>query len=117
MGTNTTRSDKSSRSKLCYITIGATASFDALVEAALSSSFLYALESAQYTHLLIQHGGKGWSDNFDYQVSDLKQKHGVKLDISGYDFKAEGTLHDMRAAKGHWGGEEGVVISHAGSSP
>ena len=99
--------------KLCFVTIGATANFNGLVEACLALDFLEALQQTGYTHLLIQYG-KGYKEKFIMRRNELDQNHLITLKISGYDFKTPGTLYDMRAAKGHWGGLEGAVISHAG---
>ena len=99
--------------KLCFVTIGATANFDALVEACLALDFLRALQNARYTHLLVQYG-KEFKDKFTARRIEIDQNHSLKVDISGYDFKSFGTLSDMRTAKGHYGGVEGAVISHAG---
>ncbi|KAK4945515.1 N-acetylglucosaminyldiphosphodolichol N-acetylglucosaminyltransferase catalytic subunit alg13, partial [Elasticomyces elasticus] len=45
--------------KLCFVTIGATAAFDLLITSVLSRDFLAALQSHQYTDVLIQYGIDG----------------------------------------------------------
>lgn len=103
------------KKKLCFVTIGATASFDALIAAALSPLFLEALKAAQYTDLLLQHGleGRKVLNAFQAATSSSNEKiHG--LEIRGFDFNKSGLGAEMRAAKGLDGGLEGVVISHAG---
>ncbi len=102
--------------KLCFVTIGATAAFDSLIKAALSPPFLGALQAFGYSDLLLQHGEEGRAILKDFAAADStdsKAKYG--LTISGFDFNKRGLEQEMRAAKGHHGGAEGVVISHAGS--
>ena len=99
--------------KLCFVTIGATANFDSLVDACLTLDFLQALQNARYTHLLVQYG-KEYREKFIARKAEIWRSCGSMIDISGYDFKSSGILSDMRAAKGHYGGVEGAVISHAG---
>lgn len=101
--------------KLCFVTIGATASFDALIQAVLSQPFLEALQRAGYTHLLLQHGVEGERivKDFKNQLSlGTSQDHGIR--IRGFAFNKKGLGEEMRAAKGEKDGAEGVVISHAG---
>ena len=109
----TERKEAKKHQKLCFVTIGATASFDALIEACLAPGFLQALHYVGYTHLLIQYG-KEYGEKFINVKKAVEQNYDTGINISGYDFKTSGTLYDMRAAKGHWGGTEGSVISHAG---
>lgn len=99
--------------KICFVTIGATAAFDALIRAALSPLFLEALHSHSYTDLRLQYGKDGATI-----LDDFKARNGVThgLNISGFAFNKQGLGVEMRAAKGGPNGEEGVVISHAGKS-
>jgi beta-1,4-N-acetylglucosaminyltransferase len=103
------------------VTIGATASFDKLLIAVLDRPFIHALQDAKYTELVIQYGkegGKAIYDRFAASERDrVKQKNG--LEITGFDFNANGLAHEMRKAKGEpaSGGKEGLVISHAGQTP
>lgn len=101
--------------KLCFVTIGATASFDALVQEVLTDRFLEALRDASYSDLLLQHGMEGGKILEDFRrksTSESRQLH--DLNISGFDFNKAGLGQEMRAAKGGNGTTEGVVISHAG---
>ncbi|MCJ1483816.1 N-acetylglucosaminyldiphosphodolichol N-acetylglucosaminyltransferase catalytic subunit alg13 [Schaereria dolodes] len=111
------RDDHQKQEKLCFVTIGATASFDSLIKAALSQSFLEALEVANYTDLLLQHGREGQKILNDFytqaQISDVEKITGVT--VNGFDFEKEGLSQVMRKAKGERDAAEGVVISHAGS--
>ena len=110
------RDDHQKQEKLCFVTIGATASFDSLIKAALSQSFLEALEVANYTDLLLQHGREGQKILNDFytqaQISDVEKITGVT--VNGFDFEKEGLSQVMRKAKGERDAAEGVVISHAG---
>lgn len=108
--------EKSPR-KVCFVTIGATASFNALLEAVLTQTFLEALNTLGYTDLLLQYGLEG--------SSVLRKRFGPKgptsavngkVNISGFDFNKQGLGQEMRAAKGENGDLQGVVISHAGRS-
>lgn len=108
-------------SKVCFVTIGATASFDKLLKAVLERSFLQALQDAKYTNLVVQYGKEGGKAIYDQFMST--DTDGVKKDIgvevTGFDFNANGLGEEMRNAKGdrRAGGEEGLVISHAGRTP
>ncbi|KAK5112719.1 hypothetical protein LTR62_003817 [Meristemomyces frigidus] len=97
-------------SKTCFVTIGATASFAALVKAVLSTPFLAALKQQGYEELLVQYGEEGKA-LYDSAVSTA-QGSGVK--ISGFGIDKAGLGRYMRQARGK-DGKEGVVISHAGS--
>ena len=102
--------------KLCFVTIGATASFDALIAAALSQEFLGTLREAGYTDLLLQHGDEGRKRFEDFIVQhrrDSPERQG--LNLNGFDFNRKGLGREMRSAKGENGAVEGVVISHAGA--
>lgn len=101
--------------KLCFVTIGATASFDPLLSACLEPRFLSALTAAGYTDLLIQYGNEGRSIFECFKASQHAQdeKH-RRLNIDGFGFNNKGLGQEMRAAKGAEGGVEGAVISHAG---
>ena len=120
------------RRKLCFVTVGATAPFDTLVQAVQAPRFISALEANGFTNLLIQHGHKG-------QVVPTKEVGGVR--ISSFDFRQDNIQREVTAAKGdiskakaasrgsasklegldfgsNWQDatwEEGVVISHAGT--
>ena len=104
--------------RLCFITIGATAKFDSLIAAALSLSFLQALENSGYTDLVLQHGNEGGRIYNDFITANPVGNGGrCGLEISGFDFKAQGLGKEMRAAKGGNGWAEGLIISHAGLLP
>lgn len=104
--------------KVCFVTIGATASFDSLLKAVLATPFLEALRDAKYTDLIIQHGkdkGKAIYDEFmSTQSASIKQSLG--LETTGFDFKTNGLDQEMQRVKGdpQSGDEEGLVVSHAG---
>ncbi|KAI4122006.1 MAG: hypothetical protein LQ347_006665 [Umbilicaria vellea] len=102
--------------KLCFVTIGATASFDALIQEVLSDRFLEALRDASYSDLLLQHGMEGGKILEDFRKkSTSKSRQLYDLNIRGFDFNKAGLGQEMRAAKGGNDTTEGVVISHAGS--
>ena len=101
--------------RVCFVTIGATASFNALLEAVLTQTFLQALQTLGYTDLLVQHGLEGGSIFREFLNGDRDATlPNGRLNISGFDFNKQGLGQEMRAAKGENGDLEGVVISHAG---
>lgn len=103
-------------SKTCFVTIGATASFDRLIRAALSVDFAQALESHGYTDLLVQYGKDG-DGLFDVCLRDVQSAGTSTLNITGFDLDMDGLGQYMKQAKGQGikGANEGVVISHAGN--
>lgn len=102
--------------KVCFVTVGATASFDSLIQATLDPRFLEVLKAHDYTELRLQHGKDGQRVLEKIRESNDTMNEGVQdLSISGFDFNKQGLGSDMRAAKGDGNAVEGVVISHAGS--
>jgi beta-1,4-N-acetylglucosaminyltransferase len=102
--------------KLCFVTIGATASFDSLIAASLSQDFLRTLRDAGYTDLLLQHGNEGQKIFEGFVIKhrlDSPERQG--LNINGFCFNKRGLGWEMKEAKGGDGAHEGVVISHAGT--
>ncbi|RAL08111.1 N-acetylglucosaminyldiphosphodolichol N-acetylglucosaminyltransferase catalytic subunit ALG13 [Aspergillus homomorphus CBS 101889] len=104
--------------KLCFVTVGATASFNLLIQSILEQSFLRELRAHGYTHLLIQYGqdGKPLFDEFLRQYPPGSEGHHGLL-IDGFDFNPDGLSYEMRLAKA-WSSEGrvgGLIISHAGS--
>ncbi|KAL4778935.1 hypothetical protein BJX76DRAFT_342158 [Aspergillus varians] len=104
--------------KLCFVTVGATASFHLLLESILDPIFLEALNQHAYTDLLIQYGkdGQPLFDEFvaKYPEGDIN-RHGIV--VQGFDFKQTGLDSEMRLAKSEpsENRSSGLVISHAGS--
>ncbi|KAL8915586.1 MAG: hypothetical protein Q9171_000151 [Xanthocarpia ochracea] len=102
--------------RVCFVTIGATAAFDQLLEAVLTSEFLQTLQASGYTKLVLQYGENGHSllETFKANVvSGHADNHGI--DISGFDFNKSGLGQEMSSVKAAKDRTEGVVISHAGS--
>ncbi|RMX85561.1 hypothetical protein D0867_15864 [Hortaea werneckii] len=109
----------SSSPKTCFVTIGATASFAALIRSALSSDTLSALSRQGYTDLVVQYGQDG-KELFDAAMQQVKTAASSShVNITGFDLDKAGLGKYMRQAKGGGsrgaGGQEGVVVSHAGS--
>lgn len=118
-GVKISDTEKDKNSKICFVTVGATASFDGLLKTVLEGPFLEALHDANYSGLTIQYGqgeGKRLFDGFvSAKGNEVKQRLGIEL--SGFDFNTEGLGQDMQRAKGGEtgsGAAEGLVISHAG---
>ena len=103
--------------KVCFVTVGATASFDSLIKATLSPPFLEALKIHKYTDLLLQLGKDGQNVLNEFMSSRSNVSEGVQdVNISGFDFNKQGLGSEMRSVKGEDSGVEGVVISHAGTN-
>lgn len=104
--------------KVCFVTVGATASFDSLIKATLNPTFLEALKTYHYTELRLQHGKDG-QKILEYFMEGYNTSSEGEQDllVSGFDFNRQGLGSEMRAAKGEDSGVEGVVISHAGTTP
>lgn len=96
--------------KVCFVTIGATAAFDALIKAVLDERFQQALEGHGYTELRLQYGKTGASMLQAYYNRNLDCENFTerRVLVKGFSFKEDGLQKDMVAAR------EGVVISHAG---
>lgn len=120
-------SNDRSACKLCFVTVGATANFDALIRASASPVFLQALAKHGYTDLLLQYGKDGdklleqliprdLAGQADGSDDVFRVANGIR--IAGFDFKSEGLGAEMLAARGSSLGfqREGVVISHAGNN-
>ena len=101
--------------KLCFVTIGATASFNNLITAILGRPVLKALQEAGYTDLRLQLGREGRAifDDFIVNNPDGSEER-CWLNITGFEYNRKGLGQEMRGATAYNGGMEGVVISHAG---
>ncbi|KAK2753068.1 N-acetylglucosaminyldiphosphodolichol N-acetylglucosaminyltransferase catalytic subunit alg13 [Onygenales sp. PD_40] len=104
--------------KLCFVTVGATASFNALVREVLGDPFLEALRLNGYTDLLIQYGQLGEAVFQEFKRDNettVKEKYGLNID--GFDFNLAGLKNEILATKANpdTNQEEGLVVSHAGS--
>jgi hypothetical protein len=102
--------------KVCFVTVGATASFEELVRAALDPAFVTALEKNGYSHLMIQYGkNAAIFQNFLKQYPPGRRPW-QRIDVNGFSFHEHGlggefALAQADISKGRSGG---VVISHAG---
>lgn len=113
---NLNPSAKALPKKVCFVTIGATASFAALICGVLSSTFFAALQAHDYTDLLVQYG----ADGQQLYTSAVKQVQDTGLyaaiTVTGFPVDQAGLGPHMVLAKtGGQNGIEGVVISHAGT--
>lgn len=108
--------DRSPR-KVCFVTIGATAPFDALLTSVLDQPFLETLSQNKYTTLLIQYGKEGRTVFDDFVTkfpTGMPERYG--LDIQGFDFKKDGLLPEMRSTQSNdrLNTVGGMILSHAG---
>ncbi|EEH07336.1 UDP-N-acetylglucosamine transferase subunit alg13 [Histoplasma capsulatum G186AR] len=104
--------------KLCFVTVGATAPFNALVLEVLGEPFLEALKANNYTDLRIQYGQMGQALFQEFKQKNepmVKEKYG--LNVTGFDFNLAGLKGEMLAVKADSDANkvDGLVVSHAGS--
>ncbi|KAL1303795.1 hypothetical protein AAFC00_000259 [Neodothiora populina] len=112
---STTHASQTSR-KVCFVTVGATASFAPLIRAVVSCSFFAALIKLHYTHLIVQYGADGEAMFQDCLKAARASGDSAALQVSGIALDKRGLGEYMGLAKtGGEGGAEGVVVSHAGS--
>ncbi|CAG7987446.1 unnamed protein product [Penicillium salamii] len=99
--------------KLCFVTVGATASFEKLLEQVLTPDFLQTLAERHYTHLLLQYGKDG-EKIYNSFLDSGKSHHGLIL--GGFDFKSsiepEMIMTTEREKQEQ---QRGLIICHAGS--
>jgi beta-1,4-N-acetylglucosaminyltransferase len=102
----------SQASKGCFVTVGATVSFDSLVAAIVSVDFLSSLANAEYTHLVVQYGKSGAS-KFNSCLKQVQSKLGkeLPLTVEGFDLKLGIRDHIKAVVSGPGGG---LLIAHAG---
>ncbi|KAJ5779627.1 hypothetical protein N7457_007347 [Penicillium paradoxum] len=99
--------------KMCFVTVGATASFKKLLEQVLSSQFLEILAKREYTHLLVQYGKDG-QQIFQSFVDSEQPCHGITL--GGFDFQP--SIDDylmMTVERERHDQKRGLIICHAGT--
>lgn len=103
--------------KVCFVTIGATASFQALIRATISSSFCHSLEQNHYTDLIVQYGadGDGLFQSLLQAMASSEQRIGVNVTGFGLDTNGLGQYMNLAKTGGDDSGVEGLVVSHAGS--
>jgi beta-1,4-N-acetylglucosaminyltransferase len=103
-------------SKGCFVTVGATAAFDGLVAAALSSQSLIALRDAGYTRLVVQYGqAESSKSSFQTSLKKVESEFGVlPLHIEGFAL----TVVDFQEAVKDvvCTAHRGLLIAHAGRS-
>ncbi|KAJ5476602.1 hypothetical protein N7475_002331 [Penicillium sp. IBT 31633x] len=97
--------------KLCFVTVGATASFKKLLEQVLTSQFLEILAERGYTHLLVQYGKDG-QQIFQSFVDSEQSYHGITL--GGFDFQPSIDEYLMMTVERERADQErGLIICHA----
>ncbi|GAB1316261.1 N-acetylglucosaminyldiphosphodolichol N-acetylglucosaminyltransferase catalytic subunit alg13 [Madurella fahalii] len=97
----------------CFVTVGATASFRALIEEVSSPSFLQCLAEHGYTRLDVQCGPD--YQLFEQRINSLRDedKHGIEIGMFAY---TDAMADYMLACRGEIGVRPaGCVISHGGS--
>ena len=95
--------------KECFVSVGATAPFEQLIQAALSPPVLAKLREHGFTTINFQCG-----DSL-HVFNDVKPRNYLGTTIKAFDFKREGLKDDIKACKKVEGeSEEGLAITHAG---
>ena len=89
-------------SKTCFVTVGGTATFPDLISGVLAAPFTKALQSHNYSELVVQYGAGG------KEAFDAAAKGVSGISVSGFELDKAGLGKYLKQAK------EGVVISHAG---
>ena len=110
--------NSSEPTKLCFVTVGATASFNALILEIIERPFLAALQAHHYTDLLVQYGQQGEQLFEEFKKKnelDVKEEYG--LNLSGFSFNLRGLKREILSVKANpsVGRKEGLIISHAGN--
>jgi hypothetical protein len=104
--------------KICFVSVGATAKFDELIEAVLSDDFLDALGALDYTRIRIQYGESG-IDFFAATIKKCQERHGGHVPhliaVDGFQFAEDDFGQQMRAAKAENGRLEGMIVTAAGT--
>jgi beta-1,4-N-acetylglucosaminyltransferase len=98
--------------KTCFVTVGATASFDTLIRAIYNPQFLHALAETGYTDLTIQ-CGKGGKHLCDSLLAEAREQGQYGISVAAFEFTQD-MIQEMRVAKAEEGREEGIVLCHAG---
>ncbi|KAI5295699.1 N-acetylglucosaminyldiphosphodolichol N-acetylglucosaminyltransferase catalytic subunit alg13 [Ascosphaera acerosa] len=103
------------RRKYCFVTVGATASFDAVATEMLSAPVLTVLAQLGYTHVVIQHGLCG--EDVKRRLVELGgSSASAGLIVQAYDFKSDLEDDLLQVQENACVGvQQGVVVSHAGS--
>ena len=103
--------------KECLVTVGATATFEHLIQATLSDDVLKTLKEKGFTHLNFQYGNS--SDLFHELYELLPQfQRELGFVITSFGFEPKGLGGHIKKCKQVDGeSEEGLVISHAGKFP
>jgi len=97
--------------KECLITVGATAKFQGLIQAALSKECLQKFVDNGFTHLNFQCG-----ESLDY-FNEIKPQNTKSLNIKAFAFNKSGLNKEMRACQAKEEvSKQGLVICHAGMS-
>lgn len=95
--------------KECLITVGATAKFPELIQAALSKTCLQKFIENGFTRLTFQYGDS------ESLFEILKAVEVNELEIRGFAFDAAGLNKQIRACQAKNGvSVQGLVICHAG---
>ncbi|KAF2674688.1 hypothetical protein BT63DRAFT_17633 [Microthyrium microscopicum] len=107
--------------KLCFVTVGATVSFNALIQAVISPAFIQALLNESYTEVRVQYGKDGY-EAFVNAVNHVRAMNGDRLPaglaISGFDLAITARELTKELVKTQSKGQsraQGACISHAGT--
>ncbi|KAJ5898920.1 UDP-N-acetylglucosamine transferase subunit alg13 [Penicillium taxi] len=111
------RKTKSTSTRTCFVTVGASASFKPLLRYVLSEPFFRQLVLSDFTHLIVQYGHDGeslWEQFLNDNPTDSETLHGLAL--GGFDFKPSlAPYMELVTADDEQHRKLGIVISHAGT--
>ncbi|KAJ5109204.1 family 28 glycosyltransferase [Penicillium angulare] len=112
--------------KLCFVTVGATASFERLVEEVLDEAFFKTLANNKFTHLIVQYGKDTKvlvNELLDKNPNNSPGRHGIILNT--FDFAPDLSRYmGMAMERPPQGMEDrpvvqkqklGLIITHAGT--
>jgi len=100
----------------CFITVGATASFQSLFDSVLTHAFIDTLADLGYTNVKIQCGPDLWYAKYKARIIEESKESGWRgIKLALFDFNKLGLGAEMRGCKAREGkSREGVVVCHAG---
>jgi hypothetical protein len=105
------------KTKMCFVTVGATAAFDELIEELVSERCLKVLVDLGYTWVTIQCGYSGAQLAEDCFKNLFPSSNGLEPDhisVAAFNFTDGPMTNLMRYVKAGPDRDEGMIITHAG---
>jgi len=108
-------------SKTCFVAVGATTTFPALIQSVISSSFLTELNKLRYTNLIIQYGEKGdgiFQDCIDNvmieekkAIKGIEQELGLSAESAGISTIEIQSGSPKKEILDHKGGHNSIIVN------